>query len=45
MLQRPGDSSLVNLLKKHGTYEGFVTHTLKEIKQNTDRSIRVPCTL
>ena len=41
MLQRPGDSSLVNLLKKHGTYEGFVTHTLKEIKQNTDRSIRV----
>ena len=41
MLQRPGDSSLVNLLKKHGTYEGFVTHTLKEIKQNTDRPIRV----
>jgi len=41
MLQRPGDSSLVNLIKKHKSYEGFVTHTLQEIKQNTDRPIRV----
>ena len=41
MLQRPGDSSLVNLLKKHGSYEGFVTFTLNEIKKYTDRPIRV----
>ena len=41
LLQRPGDSSLVNLIKKHGSYEGFVTHTLNEIKQNTDRPIKV----
>ena len=41
LLQRPGDSSLVNLVKKHGSYEGFVEHTLNEIKQNTDRPIKV----
>lgn len=41
ILQRPGDSSLVNLLKKHGTYKGFVSHTLKEIQTYTDRPIRV----
>lgn len=41
ILQRPGDSSLVNLLKKHGSYKNFVTYTLNEIKKNTDRPIRV----
>ena len=41
MLQRPGDSSLVKLIAKHGTYENFVTHTLNEIKKYTDRPIRV----
>ena len=41
ILQRPGDSSLVNLLKKHGSYKNFVTHTLNEIRKNTDRPIRV----
>jgi len=41
ILQRPGDSSLVNLIEKHKTYEGFVAHTIQEIKQYTDRPIRV----
>ena len=41
ILQRPGDSSLKNLLEKHETYEGFVKYTLDNIKANTDRPIRV----
>ena len=41
VLQRPGDSSLKNLLEKHGTYENFLTFTLNEIKKYTDRPIRV----
>ena len=41
ILQRPGDSSLKNLLEKYNTYEKFVTHTLNSIKEYTDRPIRV----
>jgi hypothetical protein len=41
VLQRPGDSSLKNLLEKHGSYENFLTFTLNEIKKHTDRPIRV----
>jgi hypothetical protein len=41
ILQRPGDSSLKNLLEKHETYEGFVSHTINKIKEHTDRPIRV----
>jgi hypothetical protein len=41
ILQRPGDSSLKNLLEKHNTYEGFVKYTLDNIRANTDRPIRV----
>jgi len=41
LLQRPGDSSLKNLLKKHGTYDAFLANTLKEIRKNTDRKIIV----
>lgn len=41
ILQRPGDSSLKNLLEKHDTYEGFISYTLNEIKKHTDRPIRV----
>lgn len=41
ILQRPGDSSLRNLLAKYETYEGFVTYTLNQIKKYTDRPIRV----
>lgn len=41
LLQRPGDSSLKNLLKKHGTYDAFLLHTLKEIRKYTDRKIIV----
>jgi hypothetical protein len=41
VLQRPGDSSLKNLLEKYKTYEGFVSHTLNEIKKYTDRPIVV----
>ena len=41
ILQRPGDSSLKNLLEKHGSYENFLTFTLNEIKKHTDRPIRV----
>ena len=41
ILQRPGDSSLKNLIEKHKTYEGFVKYTIQEIKQYTDKPIRV----
>jgi len=41
VLQRPGDSSLVNLIQKYGSYEAFVSHTINTIKQNTDRPIKV----
>jgi hypothetical protein len=41
ILQRPGDSSLKNLLEKHGSYENFLTFTLNEIKKYTNRPIRV----
>ena len=41
ILQRPGDSSLKNLLEQHGTYKNFITFTLNEIKKYTDRPIRV----
>ena len=41
VLQRPGDSSLKNLIAKHGSYENFVKFTINEIKKHTDRPIRV----
>jgi hypothetical protein len=41
LLQRPGDSSLKNLVKRHGSYEGFITHTINEIKKYSDRPIRI----
>lgn len=39
LLQRPGDSSLKNLIAKHGTYDSFLKNTLTEIRKNTDRKI------
>lgn len=41
ILQRPGDSSLKNLLSTFGTYQNFIEHTLRSIQENTDRPIRV----
>ena len=41
ILQRPGDSSLKNLIEKHGSYEGFISYTINQIKKYTDRPIRV----
>ena len=41
LLQRPGDSSLVNLLKRFGSYKNFVSYTIDQIKKNTDRRIVV----
>ena len=41
ILQRPGDSSLKNLISQHKTYKGFVTYTINQIKMYTDRPIRV----
>src|SRR6056300_767281 len=41
LLQRPGDSSLKNLLKKHGSYDAFLKNTLEEIRKHTDRKIIV----
>jgi hypothetical protein len=40
-LQRPGDSSLKNLLAKYGTYENFLSSTIKNIRKNTKRPIRI----
>lgn len=41
ILQRPGDSSLKNLIEQHKSYEGFVKYTLDEIKKYTHKPIRV----
>lgn len=41
ILQRPGDSSLKNLLKKYGSYDAFVTSTIKKISQYTNKPIRI----
>lgn len=41
ILQRPGDSSLKNLIEQHTSYEGFVKYTLDEIKKYTRKPIRV----
>lgn len=41
ILQRPGDSSLKNLIEQHGSYEGFISYTINQIKKYTDRPIRV----
>ena len=41
LLQRPGDTSLTKLIDKHGSYENFVSYTIKEIKKNTDRDILI----
>mgnify|MGYP001555026607 CR=1 FL=1 len=40
-MQRPGDSSLKNLLKKYGTYENFLSSVIKDIRKHTDRPIRI----
>lgn len=41
IMQRPGDSSLKNLLAKHGTYENFISNTIREIRKHTKRPIRI----
>jgi len=41
ILQRPGDSSLKNLLAKYETYENFLTSVIADIQANTDRKIRI----
>ena len=41
LLQRPGDSSLKNLLAKYETYDNFVTSVIKDIRTYTDRPIRI----
>lgn len=39
ILQRPGDSSLKNLLSKYKTYDNFLSSTIKDISSNTDKPI------
>jgi len=41
VLQRPGDTSLKNLISIHGSYENFITFTVNEIRKYTDRKIVV----
>ena len=41
MLQRPGDSSLKNLLAKYGTYDNFLSNVIKDIRKHTARPIRI----
>lgn len=41
ILQRPGDSSLKNLIEKYKTYDNFLSTTIREIRNNTDRKIRL----
>ena len=38
-MQRPGDSSLKNLMAKHKTFDNFIANTIKEIRKYTDRPI------
>ena len=37
----PGDTSLRNPIAKHGSYEGFISYTVNEIRNYTDRKIVV----
>ena len=39
ILQRPGDSSLKNLLSKYKTYDNFLSSTIKDIRRNTKKPI------
>jgi len=39
VLQRPGDTSLKNLINKHGSYENFITYTITEIRKYSSRQI------
>jgi len=41
LLQRPGDSSLKNLIKKYHSYEMFIKTVVTEIRKHTDRKILV----
>jgi len=41
ILQRPGDSSLKNLLKKYGTYEIFLQSVLTDIRKYTSKPIKI----
>lgn len=41
ILQRPGDTSLIRLVDKHGSYENFLSNTILEIRKNTDRKILI----
>ena len=41
ILQRPGDSSLKNLIKKYETYDNFLTTTINNIRANTNKPIRI----
>lgn len=41
ILQRPGDSSLKNLMERFGSYKDFVTNTINQIKKYSDRPIMV----
>jgi|TARA_R110000851_G_scaffold18069_3_gene57059 hypothetical protein len=41
LLQRPGDSSLKNLLARYGTYEVFLASVIEEIRKHTNRPIRI----
>jgi len=41
ILQRPGDSSLKNLITKYETYDNFLTTTIKNIRANTNKPIRI----
>lgn len=41
ILQRPGDSSLKNLLAKYKTYDNFLTQVITNIRRYTNRPIRI----
>lgn len=41
IMQRPGDSSLKNLIAKYGTYDNFLSSVITDIKKHTDRKIRI----
>ena len=41
IMQRPGDSSLKNLIKKYGNYETFLTSIINDIRKYSDRKIRI----
>lgn len=41
MMQRPGDTSLAPAIRRWGSYQAFIEHTISQLRSCTDRPIRI----